>query len=141
LLAQHFLEAHCRRYGRRIKGFTPEATALLERFEWPGNVRELSNEVERLVVLMEDDSLVTPADLSPYIRELETSEHELASTAEGVLIPYRLGYDEAVTTLERKLVERALRRAGGVVSRAAAELRMERTRLTKLGRRLAVIND
>jgi DNA-binding NtrC family response regulator len=49
LLAEHFLRRE-RRPPRNGLRFSPEALALLERYDWPGNVRELAWIVERLVL-------------------------------------------------------------------------------------------
>jgi Nif-specific regulatory protein len=51
LLAEHFLKRFVRETGRKIRGFTPAATAKMESYHWPGNVRELRNVVERAVAL------------------------------------------------------------------------------------------
>ena len=46
--------------------------------------------------------------------------------------------DEAVEELQRELVARALEASGGVLSVAAARLSVERTRLSRLARRLGL---
>lgn len=46
---------------RRLVGVSPEALALLERYDWPGNVRQLENAVFRAVVLS-DDAWLTPEE-------------------------------------------------------------------------------
>jgi Nif-specific regulatory protein len=51
ILAEHFLGRFVRETGRKIRGFTPEATQKLMAYHWPGNVRELRNVVERAVAL------------------------------------------------------------------------------------------
>ena len=50
LLAEHFVAAYCREYGRSKLRLTPSAIAALEAYDWPGNIRELENLVERAVV-------------------------------------------------------------------------------------------
>ena len=50
VLAEHFLEKHCKELGRQRK-FSTEAVEALRSYTWPGNVRELENAVERAVVL------------------------------------------------------------------------------------------
>ncbi|MEQ1567771.1 MAG: sigma 54-interacting transcriptional regulator [Myxococcota bacterium] len=61
-LVQHFLAESNRVNGRSVKGVTPDAMALLERYRWPGNVRELRNTLDRAVVVCGGDR-ITPADL------------------------------------------------------------------------------
>lgn len=50
VLADHFLDKHCKELGRQRK-FSEEALEALRLYNWPGNVRELENAVERAVVL------------------------------------------------------------------------------------------
>jgi len=64
LLVEHFLARSRGQVSRRIRGFTPEAMALLQAHAWPGNVRELRNAVERAVVLG-DGEWLRAEDLPP----------------------------------------------------------------------------
>jgi DNA-binding NtrC family response regulator len=53
LLASYFLDRTASRAGRTGAQFTPEAMALLERYDYPGNVRELENAIEHAVTVGE----------------------------------------------------------------------------------------
>lgn len=68
LLAQHLLERACRRLGRTLMEFTPDAIEKLCAYSWPGNVRELRNVVERAAVLNPGER-ITAAELlfSPQV--------------------------------------------------------------------------
>src|SRR5260370_17734757 len=61
-LAQHFLERHSGRYGKRFDGIDPAAEKALAYHRWPGNVRELDHTIER-AGLMADSSQIRPPDL------------------------------------------------------------------------------
>ena len=50
-LAQYFLSRYAEEMRKSIRGFAPEAVALLEAYLFPGNVRELNNTIERAVIL------------------------------------------------------------------------------------------
>ncbi|MDB5571589.1 MAG: Two component sigma54 specific transcriptional regulator, Fis family [Hyphomicrobiales bacterium] len=56
-LARSFAARFAAEEGRRIRGLSAEALALLSRYDWPGNVRQLENAVFRAVVLSEGDEL------------------------------------------------------------------------------------
>ena len=58
-LAVRFLARFCAEEGKRIRGISAEALALLSAYDWPGNVRQLENAVFRAVVLADGDELTT----------------------------------------------------------------------------------
>jgi DNA-binding NtrC family response regulator len=119
LLARQFLDAHARRYGKRVGGFETAALELLLTHPWPGNVRELDHAVERAVLMASGDR-IRAADLglrrggeSPRLEELSLEE------------------------VENLLVRKAMDRFGGNVSQAARALGLSRSalyrRLEKFG--------
>ena len=112
LLAAHFLGVQAVRYRRVLEGFSEAAMEALKRHPWPGNVRELEHAVER-AVLMAPGSVVQADDLG-----LEGSRSTTPIFEEMTL-------DEA----EKALIERALEREEGNVSRAARALGLSRSAL------------
>jgi DNA-binding NtrC family response regulator len=112
LLAKHFLELSARHYGRELEGFSDAALDALMRHPWPGNVRELQHAVERSV-LMARGSRIEAADLG------------LRRRGDGSALMEELTLDEA----ERLLIEKALERYQGNVSRAAEALGLSRSAL------------
>ncbi len=56
-LARRFLARFCAEEGKRIRGLSSEALALLSAYPWPGNVRQLENALFRAVVLADGDEL------------------------------------------------------------------------------------
>jgi two-component system, NtrC family, nitrogen regulation response regulator NtrX len=63
ILARYFMRIFSAEHGRGPKDFTSDALDMLVDYSWPGNVRELRNEIERLVIMVQDD-VIQPADLS-----------------------------------------------------------------------------
>ena len=61
LLAKYYIDRYNREFRKRVRGATPEAMALLARYQWPGNVRELRNAIERAMLLM-DRNWLEPND-------------------------------------------------------------------------------
>ncbi len=112
LLAEHFLAKQSARYDRRIEGFSPAAKAALQAHPWPGNVRELQHAVERSV-LMARGSRIEAADMGLRRRD------------DGSVLMDELTLDEA----ERLMIEKALERNQGNVSKAAEALGLSRSAL------------
>ena len=112
LLAAHFLQHQGRKYRRSLEGFSPEAMEALLDHAWPGNVRELQHVVER-AVLMASGSRVERADLGLQPRREQAARFEEMSLAEA----------------ERVLIQQALARHDGNVSRAARSLGLSRSAL------------
>ncbi len=111
-LATHFLEEEAGRYGRSLQGFSGAAMDALMAHPWPGNVRELRHAVERSV-LMARGNVIEPSDLGLRRRE------------EGPPALEELTLEDA----ERLMIERALERHQGNVSRAAESLGLSRSAL------------
>jgi DNA-binding NtrC family response regulator len=109
-----------------------DARAALLQHEWPGNVRELHNRVHR-------------ATLTCLDRVIRVQDFGLSSTAapsgEPEIVPKPNEPNPPAGTLdpERAAMEEALLRAGGVVSKAAAELGMSRQALYRRMERLGIV--
>ena len=56
-LARRFAARFAAEEGKKITGISPEAVALLTRYDWPGNVRQLENVLFRAVVLADGGEL------------------------------------------------------------------------------------
>ncbi len=127
-LAFHFLEETQKRFKRRVLGYSEEIIELFERYAWPGNVRQLLKEVERLVALTPDGSLIQAGSCS---RELTTYSEKVGlergttGRIEGLIL------DDQVRKVEISLIEKALKEAGGNKARAARMLHISRQGLDK----------
>src|SRR6185295_12364436 len=62
MLAEHFMALVAQEHGRKPKRLAPEAAARLQQYGWPGNVRELRNVIERVIIMVGDDT-ITAQDL------------------------------------------------------------------------------
>ncbi len=72
-LAMRFLARFCVEEGKRIRGLSDEARALLATYDWPGNVRQLENAMFRAVVLADGDEL-TPAEFPQIAAQVDGYE-------------------------------------------------------------------
>jgi two-component system nitrogen regulation response regulator NtrX len=55
ILAAYFMRVFSAEHGRGPKDFSSDALDMLVDYSWPGNVRELRNEIERLVIMIQDE--------------------------------------------------------------------------------------
>ncbi len=109
LLAKHFTHQTARRYGLTEPALSDAAIAELLAYSWPGNVRELHHVVER-AVLLSVGGRIEPEALSLAPRKRE--QVDAVSPAAG----------STLEETEKLMIEQALARAGGNVSRAARDL-------------------
>lgn len=114
-LAQHFIKQFAKRYGIDRPRLAYDAMRQMQQYEWPGNIRELENVLERAVMLCKQ-SVIEMADLS--LRAF--SNNEAGETALSAL--EKMTIDE----VEKYLLESALNRSSGNVSRAARQLGLTR---------------
>ncbi len=126
-LALLFLEDTNRRFKKRIPGFSPALLGLFEDYPWPGNVRQLMKEVERLVALTRDDLFMQVETCS---RELclfaeKGSNEDAERSSDGYCLP------EQVTSLEKQLIHKAMKKAKGNKTQAARLLKITRQGLLK----------
>ncbi len=67
-LVLYYMNMLCVKYGKNIKGFSPEFWDVLIQYDWPGNVRELTQALERAVIAAQDEPTLFPKHLPNYIR-------------------------------------------------------------------------
>lgn len=113
LLAGYFLNRFSGQIGKKLKGFEKEALTAMEHYAWPGNVRELQNVIERAVILAQGtircsnlpDTLLRPPEPTP------------------------LDSRDALKSVEREMIIKALGRHKGNRRLAAEELGLSRRAL------------
>ncbi len=113
LLVYHFLQRFSNETERPVKQVTAEALALLEAYQWPGNVRELENVIERAVTLARSDRIEV-GDLPESVHRSSRSQPAPIELPSG-----GISIERIVADVERSLLEQALRRTGGVQTKAA----------------------
>jgi two-component system response regulator AtoC len=121
-LVRHFMTAINARLTTHVTNVAPTALRLLMDYAWPGNVRELENVVERAMVLA-DGSALDVAHLPAAIRAPGNGAHAPAPDDLDLSIKRR------TATLERTLIERALKETGGNRTRAARILELSQRAL------------
>lgn len=127
ILATAYLFDAAATHGKQVRGFDDAALHFLENYDWPGNLRELENEVTRMLIFAQDQSL--GADLiARHILQADPSDDGADRRLDPILT--RDGtLKDRVELVEMRILRETLTRHRWNKSRAAAELGLSRVGL------------
>jgi len=130
------------RLGRNVQGLDAAARTALCAYHWPGNVRELGHMIERSVLLarkpiLSHADIPLPVAQVRFARAADESGPFAIPAIGKELGDSSLDLRAALETLERQLIDRALQKAGGNRTEAAALLGLNRTTLVEKLRKYA----
>lgn len=109
LLVDKFLFKYGVEYKDRFLKITPEALAILTRYDWPGNIRELENIIQRAVIMC--DKVIEVEHLPEHLKySLDFSADELVS----------------LKVMEKRYIEKVLHATGNNKTKAAEILGIDR---------------
>jgi len=132
VLANHFIGEYASRMQKKIAPIGGGVRAMMLAYDWPGNVRELKNVIERAVILAATE--ITPDLLPDRMREAPRAQGPIKlgmpESRGGLMLEFRPGQD-TLDDLERRLLEEALRMAGGKKAKAAEILGISRFALLR----------
>jgi Nif-specific regulatory protein len=97
---------------KSVRRISTPAIELLSNYHWPGNVRELENCIERAVLLSIDD-VIHSHHLPPSLQSAESTGTRLQESLE-----------DALDSLERELLQDALKSTKGNMAKAARLLNL-----------------
>ncbi|QDV87720.1 Transcriptional regulatory protein ZraR [Stieleria magnilauensis] len=146
-LVSHFLDYYNELNDRYVAHIGPGTMEALRDYHWPGNVRELQNYVERAVVMAETDELLVELlpDCVTSGQPIPAADLEAAGPVDFETMTktvVQLGLDQAgrdstdvhrgvVDVVEKELIAQVLQACGGVQTKAATRLGMNRNTLHK----------
>ncbi len=114
LLADHFVELYSNKYRKPIKPFSANTIKRLLKYPWPGNVRELQHAIERVVIMSDNNSLSSEDFLfltyNSYAEDISVENYNLE-------------------TVEKSVIQKAINKHNGNISKAAKELGLTRASL------------
>jgi len=140
-LASSYLTTLSRRYGKGMKGFSPDFLDTLLDYDWPGNVRELINALERAIAAAGASPTLFPAYLPAEIRIKvkrdqvgeagETvADRAIAAPVSGKPLPSLQQHREAeVAKAEQQYLEDLIAHTKGGISKACEVSGLSRSRL------------
>jgi transcriptional regulator with PAS, ATPase and Fis domain len=107
----------------------PRVEAALAAYPWPGNIRELRNAIERSLLLTRPDEPLRWETLPVDVRAHREARAE------------PVGLDAKLADYERRLIQEALDRNGGIVRRAARDLDVNAVTLARRMRKLELVGE
>jgi Nif-specific regulatory protein len=150
-LIDYFLDKYNAINDRRLRRISRDMLNVLLRYSWPGNVRELENAIERAVVLSNDEDFTE--ELLPLSVRMFAAQRRTNQTSESIETLTRRLSDQAISDyemregeihqlvidqIERALIDCALSKCGGVKTRAADYLGINRNTLNKKVKELGI---
>lgn len=143
-LVSFFLEHYNEINDRYVVHIGPGTMEAMQDYNWPGNVRELQNYIERAVVMSETDELTvdllpdclisgqpnsalitTGNDFDALTREVVTRGLSESGAHSGMI------HSVIVEQVEKELISQVLAACGGVQTKAATQLGINRNTLHK----------
>ncbi len=129
VLIRHFIAKVCRQEGIAAKQISRETLERLAAHDWPGNIRQLENAVEKAIVLSGERPALVPGDFP-----LAPRRHPVAFEAGAepfIAVPDQgLDFERTVGSIERNILEQALKKTRGNKKLAAEMLGLKRTTLS-----------
>lgn len=128
LLVYHFLDVFNKKYQMR-KQIEKQAVEMLLDYSWPGNIRELENFVERILIMINEQTI--------------TCNHikGLLNKGNTEVMPQEFGnqisLDEATTLVEKQLIARALS-VYGSTRKAAKILRVSQPTIVRKAKKYGI---
>ncbi len=134
LLLRHLLNHFNKQFNKGFQEIDDAAYDVILNYPWPGNIRELKNMVER-VVLLENDSVLRAGHIPASIRQGLSSEKEHSGVRRLEMALSRpfpedgVDFEDLLGSVEREIIEKAMREADGNQSAAARLLRLNRDKI------------
>jgi two-component system nitrogen regulation response regulator NtrX len=127
-LIEYYLEFFAIENNKKKKSIDKKSLDfLIKEYTWPGNIRELKNLIERLNILARGESI-----------SIEDVKRNIPADREPLLFTSSMGLREARESFERNIIEKSLRENDYNITKAAQGLKIERSNLYKLVKKLGI---
>ena len=114
VLSDHFMKLYSKKYRKEEKRLGDSALRRLQKYHWPGNIRELQHAVERVIIMSENSTL--QAEDFFFLTDKVETQRQHSDT---------FNLDD----MEKSVIQKAINKHGGNISKAAKELGLTRASL------------
>lgn len=122
-LSQFFIQKFNQQYGRNVQGISPEAVAMLKKFNWPGNVRELENVIGRAIINMKNNEVtILEKHLPKFEKTTEYLDRNEIRKDEVSGFELGLRLEEVTAAAEKDFIREVLLDCGGNKTETAQRL-------------------
>lgn len=122
ILAKFFIEKYNKILQKDMKGITPSVMEFFMAYPWYGNVRELEHAIEGAMNMTDGDE-ITPKSLPHYLQD-EYAKYK-AKAKKPEIKPLK----DTINKVEKIMIQRALQKTEGNITRAAEMLQIPRQTL------------
>lgn len=125
----------------KVSRVEDDALKMLTRYQWPGNVRELVNILERIVPMVDGNS-ITGQHVSFMFQEMEREDEEATEKMTVDMgLPFKEAKQKIVEQFEKDYLESLLKRNHYNISRTAREAGVDRKHIRNLLKKYGIIGD
>ncbi|GEN35890.1 sigma-54 interaction domain-containing protein [Aneurinibacillus danicus] len=132
LLTKHFIEKFNQTFAMKVTGVSREVMNVFLRYPWPGNIRELRHSLESAFNMLEENEEKIELRHLPLQFTDPPAEFGFSTPAQSVDSPlpsYPLDLPAYIESIERDIIEGALKLHQGNVSKTADALGVKRQAL------------
>jgi len=130
-LAYYFIKESNRELNKNINSISNKAMAKLIRYHWPGNVRQLRNYIRRAMLQAETEILPEHIDIPSSVHVQPEELHSFDKVEQMIdqlnFDNYKTALDHIMVSVEKKLVQNALKISNYNVSEAARIFGIDRS--------------
>ena len=125
LLVNFFIRKYRYKFKKSVEGISEEGMQMLENYDWPGNIRQLENIIERLVVRIKKNFIIT--NLVKEIMKLQCRGGIIDNYQKQYNINYPLSGN--LEDIEKTIIKRVIQEERGNKAAVVRRLGISRTTL------------
>ena len=137
LMSSAFIKEYAYEFGVKEKTFSEDVEHAFTEYKWRGNIRELKNTIERLMIIVEEDTI----PFSALPKHITKHVSHVPQHTEKPLSPFKSAKTEIVNQFEIEYLSTLLAKTKGNVTEAAKHANLDRGAFQRLLRKHDIKSD